>query len=136
MKKLLTYLILFISITGLKAQNGEVMTIYFNSNSYEISKKDEKEIDKMIELCNSKEFYFLKIFGYSDINGKEEYNDWLSEKRCYSVWNYINKKTNIDKDKFYMAWLGESADVYDLHFEQAHPQKRCVDIWVHLDKKK
>jgi len=54
----------------------------------------------------------------------------LSEKRAKAVYNYLASQTSIDTTRVYVTWLGESADIYDLHFPNAHKQKRCVDIWI------
>lgn len=126
------FLLLGIDSTG---QKDEVLTIRFKTNSHSITIDNEKKLNTIIELCNSKEFHFIKIFGFSDPSGSEEYNYWLSKKRCYAVWYYIKMKTKIDEKKLYIEWLGESNETYDLHFDEAHAQERCVDIWIHLAKK-
>ena len=113
-----------------KAQIGTVLTIYFESNSSKISSEDKVKLESVIERCNAPSFVFLKIFGYADTSGSEAYNDKISERRCWSAFNLIYAKAKIDKSQMYMTWLGESTDVYDLHFHSPHPQERCVDIWV------
>ena len=129
MRKLYVLCILLASISA-NAQVGRVFTIYFPSNSYKIAEADMGKIEEAIELCNSPNFTLLRIFGYADTLGSTVYNDKISEKRCWAAFNLIYAKAKIDKSQMYMTWLGESADVYDLHFHSPHPQERCVDIWV------
>lgn len=60
----------------------------------------------------------------------------LSEKRANAVYNYLASRSRIDSTNCYTTWLGESSDVYDLHFSDAHAQQRCVDMWMTFYKRK
>jgi outer membrane protein OmpA-like peptidoglycan-associated protein len=85
-----------------------------------------------MEDLTSNKFLYLKIIGYADTTGSETYNEKLSEKRAIEVYKLISSKTKLNKDKLYLTWIGESGQevAYDLHFEKAHIQKRCVDVWI------
>ena len=114
-------------------QNDVVVTIYFDSNQYTLSNSNKCKIDSIFKYFDSKSFNFIKLFAYCDTSGTVDYNEWLSEKRAYSIWGYINSKTKIKNDHWYFTWIGESSDTYDLHFELAHPQTRSVDVWIQMD---
>lgn len=136
------YLLIFISIfcllySTVYSQSGLVKTIYFKSNSYSIDKKYYKTLDNIAKALNSDTFSFLKIFGYADKKGSDNYNDILSEKRANAVYNYLATRVKIDTTKLYVTWIGESGQdvAYDLHFPSAQIQKRCVDIWVTFYRK-
>lgn len=70
---------------------------------------------------------------YADVSGSEEYNDNLSRKRVYAVYNYMLSQTSFDTSKVYIDWIGESDEVYDLHFLKAHTQERSIDIWIQFN---
>ena len=86
---------------------------------------------------SSDTFGFLKVFGYADTKGSDGYNDILSGKRAYAVYDYLSTRIKIDTTKLYVTWIGSSGQdvAYDLHFPSANIQKRCVDIWVTFYKK-
>ncbi|OAD90983.1 hypothetical protein A7A78_03980 [Aequorivita soesokkakensis] len=129
------FFILFISMS-FYGQNTIEKTIHFDKNSYKLDNIDLIEISKIAKLLDSPDFSFLKIFAYSTISGTENYNFELSKKRAFSVFNEIEKLNSIDKSKFYMTWIGESDDTYDLHYNDAHSQQSCVDIIVYLESNK
>ncbi len=118
-------------------QSGFVETIYFKSNSSTINKKYTLTLNSIAKKLSSDTFSYLKIFGFADKKGSKNYNDTLSGKRADAVYNYLASRSNFDTTRIYITWLGESADIYDLHFPGAHKQQRCVDIWIQFyDKKK
>jgi len=110
-------------------QSDEVNTIYFKTNSFTIDKKYLPTINDIGQKCATDTFFFLKIFAYADKKGSKKYNEHLSQKRAYAVYNYLTQKFSIDTTKIYVTWLGEETDgAYDLHFPAARVQQRCVDI--------
>jgi hypothetical protein len=118
-------------------QRGQVETIYFKSNSYSIDKKYHKNLDLIVKQLNSDTFGFLKVFGYADTKGSDDYNDILSGKRAMAVYDYLSARVKIDTTKLYVTWIGSSGQdvAYDLHFPSANIQKRCVDIWITFYRK-
>lgn len=130
-------LMCFIDLPFGFGQTGFVETIYFKSNSSSISKKYELTLNGIAKKLSSDTFSYMKIFGFADTKGYKDYNDILSGKRADAVYNYLTSRSKFDTTRVYVTWLGESADIYDLHFPEAHKQKRCVDIWIQFyDKKK
>ena len=141
-RKISKYILLFISTICLSnsktyAQSGQIETIYFKLNSYTIDKKYYKTLDLLTKQLNSDTFGFLKVVGYADKSGSDEYNNILSKKRADAVYNYLVARAKIDTTKLYVTWVGESGEdvAYDLHFPSTNIQKRCVDIWVSFYKK-
>ncbi|SRR6266498_935829 len=118
-------------------QSGLVKTIFFKPNSYSIDKKYHKTLDLIAEKLSSDTFGFLKVFGYADTKGSDEYNDILSGKRANAVYDYLAARVKIDTTKLYVTWIGKSGQdvAYDLHFPSANIQKRCVDIWITFYRK-
>ena len=91
----------------------------------------------MLKQINSDTFSYLKVFGYADTKGSDDYNNILSGKRANAVYDYLTTIVKIDTTKVYVTWIGESGQdvAYDLHFQGAHIQKRCVDIWMMFYRK-
>ncbi len=135
-KQTLIFLILFVfNCSTVFSQTGLVETVYFKSNSYTIDKKYHKILDRIAQQLSSDTFGYLKIFGYADTLGSDEYNDILSGKRAQAVYQYLLSRASFDTTRVYLTWIGKSADAYDLHFPSAHVQRRCVDVWVTFNRK-
>jgi OmpA-OmpF porin, OOP family len=112
------------------SQSGYVATVYFKRNSTTINEKYKASLKLMATQMQSDSFIYVRIFAFTDTVGSEEYNDKLAKKRADAVYNYLNSRAKIDASKVYMTWPGETPDIYDLHFPEAHDQQRCVDIWI------
>jgi outer membrane protein OmpA-like peptidoglycan-associated protein len=140
MKKITIIFVLFLSSTFFIrfksfCQSALVESVYFKPNSFSIDKKYEKILNQIARQLQSDTFGYLKIFAFADTNGSETYNEILSEKRADAIYNYLDSRVKIDTAHVYIASLGESADIYDLHFPEAHKQKRCVDIYIQFYRK-
>ncbi|MGZ5254131.1 MAG: OmpA family protein [Flavitalea sp.] len=85
--------------------------------------------------ANSESVVYLKIVAYADTSVSETHNDSLSRERALVIENYFLKNSRIDSSKFITTWIGESSEVYDLHFPNPNVQKRCVDIWLGVVRK-
>ena len=107
-----------------------VETIYFEHNSTTINKKDLGRLQRLAAICMSHTLGYLKVFGFSDTIGTEKHNNKLSEDRAYAVFERLNLNNKIDSNSVYVTWLGESDEIYDLHFPQAHFRQNSVDIWI------
>lgn len=125
--------ILFLILYGSFSQaQTKVFTIYFDVNSHDISENNSTTLRLIAELCQSDQFDFLKVFGFTDKSGSTEYNENLSKQRTESVVEKLKQLYDLNSDKLYITWLGEIEYDYDLHFKEAHYQQRCVDIVIQL----
>lgn len=111
-----------------------VITIYFKKKSFDISTSDLLRLNRLSSFCASGQVDYIKIVGFTDTTGTEIQNEILAQKRVEEVFKYLDQKNRIKSDAFYMTWLGESEEVYDLHFQPTHPQQNCVDIWFRLKR--
>ena len=129
MKYIILPIFLFRIQTSL-GQSIELHTVYFKKNSYSIEGKYEMKLKELVKKVKTDSCEKVKIFGFADTSGAEDYNNILAKNRAYSVYNFILSNARIDTSKFYVEWLGESNDAYDLHLPDAHVQQRTVDILV------
>ena len=122
--------------TVLKYRTSEIIeTINFKHNSSTIDAKDKELLKSLSEICSSDSLSYIKVFAYTDTIGTETHNAKLSEKRAMVVHNLLGLDKYKENNCIYVDWLGESADIYDLHFDSAHPQQNCVDVWIMTRKK-
>jgi outer membrane protein OmpA-like peptidoglycan-associated protein len=136
MKKIIQslFIILFVSTVAFGQDSKHVICFDFDSD--EINLKFDSELNQIVSIIKADDYYFVRIFGYSSATGDSIYYIDLSKRRAYSVYNRINQKVKIDDKRFYMTWIGESPDDYDLHYEHSHPQTKCVDVWIQIENKK
>lgn len=112
-----------------------IETINFTHNNSKINPRYLPRLKQLAAICASDSMSCLRVFGFTDTLGTEVHNNKLSEQRTEAVYQLLNPTQILDSTSVYIEWLGESADVYDLHFQQAHPQQNCVDIWIRTRKK-
>ena len=124
----------FLNIFSLSGQNRE-FKICFDFNSSSLNSNFENDIKEIAKIVKSDNYSFIKIFGYASTSGDFSYNMKLSKNRAYTVFNKLNQLNKIDATRFYMTWIGESSNVYDLHYKNAHSQSKCVDIVIQGIKK-
>ncbi len=97
--------------------------IYFDVNSSYMTDKEKAKLASLISELKScsGEIY---IEGHTDINGENDYNKWLSERRCERVKNYLIAK-GIPSSKLKVAFYGEEKP------EKLCPGGNCSDEQVH-----
>ena len=116
-------------------QNGKIHTFYFKENSYNLNPGYITSLKSLALKCGSDSCNQIKIFAFSDTSGREDYNDALSKKRAYTVYNSLLKYSKIDTAKVYMEWFGKSDEVYDTHISNLHVHTRGVNVWVQFKSK-
>ena len=86
--KYLVLIITFLVLTNSFSQVSDTLIkVYFEFDSYELTKQAKVQIDTKIKLYNKTSK--IKLIGYSDKVGPKAYNLKLSEKRCNSVKLYL-----------------------------------------------
>uniref|UniRef100_UPI004048C82E OmpA family protein n=2 Tax=Flavobacterium sp. TaxID=239 RepID=UPI004048C82E len=74
----------------------EQMSVFFESNKYELNAKEEAKLKDWIG--KNKASKIVAINGYTDEVGTSSYNDSLAQKRVDFVFDYIKDKINIRGD--------------------------------------
>lgn len=121
-------ILIFIFIFGLStfAFSQEQFAIYFDSNKFDITKLEEKKLQKWMET--NKEIKVVAINGYTDEDGTTGFNDTLARKRVDFIFSYIKDKIKIRED-FKTRSFGEK-------FQQSQnkEENRKVTIYYLLSK--
>ncbi|WP_091474721.1 OmpA family protein [Flavobacterium swingsii] len=108
------------------ANAQEQFSVYFDSNKYELSAPENKELQTWISQNPTSKI--LAINGYTDEDGTNQYNDSLALKRVEKVYQNIKDKVKIRED-FKTRSFGEN-------FQQSKNKKenRKVTIYYLLQK--
>ncbi|PZQ81504.1 MAG: cell envelope biogenesis protein OmpA, partial [Flavobacterium johnsoniae] len=88
----------------LVAQAQEEFSVYFDSNKYELKKKENERLQNFINT--NKEVKIVAINGYTDEDGTTAFNDTLAQKRVDFIYGIINGKLKI-RDDFKTRSFGE-----------------------------
>lgn len=129
---LLLSILLVLVLPGHSQQSEETVPVFFKTNSSVIDPHYFPKLDIIGSIYAGDESAFLKIFGFADPTGRATYNDSLSARRAHAVFDYLNKRFDIDSTRLFVTWLGEETDANDLYFPDAHIQQRCVDVVVYF----
>ncbi|MBD0400720.1 OmpA family protein [Flammeovirga sp. EKP202] len=104
--------------------------IFYKTNSSYLEKTSHDELDRIVELLKSEStIEEVTITGYTDDQGKESYNQWLSEKRAQTVKNYLVKK-GIAATRLIVEGKGESEPVDSNETEEGRKQNRRVEFKI------
>lgn len=104
----LTSTILFglLSIFSLHAQDA-LEFVYFDFGKYYLTNQAKNRLDEISAKFSPDDSLQIEIFGHADSVGEDEANIDLSQKRCYSVWEYLDAKPNLSVRKAAISMSGE-----------------------------
>ena len=78
---------------------AELNTIYFDFEKYNIRDDASLELDKIVNMMqNDYPEMVIKIEAHTDSRGSTEFNDWLSQARAISTYDYLISK-GIDNSR-------------------------------------
>lgn len=122
-RKILTLFILLISVHAL-AQ--EQFSVFFESNKFELNKKEQNKINQWILSNNNNKI--VAIHGFTDEDGTTDSNDTLAQKRVNFIFQIVKDQIKIRED-FKTISFGES-------FKQSEvkAENRKVTIYYILEK--
>jgi outer membrane protein OmpA-like peptidoglycan-associated protein len=101
--------------------------VFFDFNSAKLKPSMLKVLDRLVDLIKQNKNYNLKIEGYTDNVGKEDYNLNLSQKRAEAVKNFLLE--NGISNSINAKGLGESNPKFDNINETTKAKNRRVDIY-------
>ncbi|MBN1769350.1 MAG: OmpA family protein [Prolixibacteraceae bacterium] len=84
--------------------------VYFETDKYELDGESEVELDKMVKYLFENPMMNIRLFGYADPRGTEQYNDVLSARRVEAVKKYLMRK-GVPENRITVRALGEIQDV-------------------------
>ncbi|MDF0714790.1 OmpA family protein [Muricauda sp. 334s03] len=108
----------------------EPKDVLFNFDSFEITSKSARELDKLVTVLKDNKGLSLKIASHTDAIGPKAYNKYLSEKRAKSTKAYLISQ-GIDESRIVSAiGYGEERLLNDC--SDGHP---CVPAQHHLNRR-
>lgn len=101
--------------------------IQFGSNSSYLKAGSSEILDQVADILQRYPDFNVNIDGYTDNVGKEQYNQWLSEKRAERCYNYLKDK-GIASTRMQFKGYGEENPVADNNTEAGRILNRRVEF--------
>lgn len=123
LRKIATVFILFITAI---AFSQEQISVYFDSNKFELTKKEQNKLNQWILANNNTKI--VAIHGFTDEDGTSGFNDTLAQKRVDFVFQMVKDQIKIRED-FKTLSFGEK-------FNQSEnkAENRKVTVYYLLEK--
>ncbi len=103
--------------------------IQFSSNSYELPKGANIELDKLVQILIENSTLTVKITGHTDNIGKAEDNLILSTNRAKTIVDYLVKK-GIDSKRLTYKGYGSLQPIADVNTEAGRAMNRRTTFTV------
>ncbi len=110
------------------------LKIMINSIQFEFDKADLLPssypiLNRLIQILDKFPNYKIKIVGHTDSVGPADYNMKLSEKRAYSVYEYLVEH-DVDKERLSIEGRGETQPIDDNSTESGRARNRRVEFYL------
>ena len=115
-----------------KAMEGEIYrlnNVEFNLNSSYLKKESYPQLDNMIAFLKLNPKIRIRIVGHTDSIATSKYNQWLSERRAMSVYDYLLTK-GVYGDRMVYVGFGEKVPIADNATEAGRAVNRRVEFEI------
>jgi len=103
--------------------------LLFPTNSSYLSDKAKGELDKLAKVLKQEKSKKIRIDGYTDATGTENYNVWLSDKRAASVKKYL-EDAGISGSRMTTKGYGPANPVADNKTPEGRQKNRRVEVII------
>jgi outer membrane protein OmpA-like peptidoglycan-associated protein len=103
--------------------------VNFDFNKSTLTPSAKANLDKLQPIFNEYNQTNIKIYGYTDSKGSDEYNLSLSEKRANSVRAYLISK-GLVANRFEAVGQGEVDPIADNETEEGRAKNRRVEFTI------
>jgi outer membrane protein OmpA-like peptidoglycan-associated protein len=108
--------------------------IQFAINSSELTASSKTNLTDLAKVLNKYADTNVLIEGHTDITGKRDYNQTLSEKRAASVSNYL-KSIGVTGERITNVGYGPDQPVADNGTDAGRAQNRRVEVAIFANEK-
>lgn len=118
---------------GIKLTLGE-NSVNFDFNKATLTSKAKANLDKLVPVFKEYADTDIKIYGYTDDKGADEYNLKLSENRSNAVKNYLASK-GLNASRFVTVGMGEADPITSNETDTGRAQNRRVEFAITANAK-
>lgn len=113
---------------GIQLVLGE-NSVNFDTNKSTLTAKAKANLDKIVPVFNEYAETDIKIFGYTDNTGKEDYNLKLSQQRAAAVKDYLVSK-GLKVSRFETKGMGIADPIADNTTVEGRSKNRRVEFAI------
>lgn len=103
------------------------LEILFKFNSSEIDKQYDNDLAELAKFMNEHPDTLVEVRGHASLDGPENYNQWLSERRAQAVVVTLVKDYNIDPARLSSIGFGETRPLIDGMSREANQANRRIE---------
>lgn len=118
---------------GIKLTLGE-NSVNFDFNKATLTPKAKANLDKLVPVFTEYADTDIKIFGYTDAKGTDEYNLKLSDERSAAVKNYLAQK-GIKSARVITSGMGEADPIATNETDEGRALNRRVEFAITANDK-
>ena len=118
---------------GIKLTLGE-NSVNFDFNKATLTAKAKTNLDKLVPVFKEYPDTDIKIFGYTDSKGTDEYNLNLSKQRAAAVRAYLDTQ-GLNGSRFVNEGMGEADPIASNETEEGRALNRRVEFAITANQK-
>ena len=118
---------------GIRLVLGE-NSVNFDFNKANLTSKAKSNLDRLVPVLKSYADTDIKIYGFTDSKGADDYNLNLSTQRAAAVKNYLATK-GLVTGRFSVAGLGEAVPLATNDTDAGRAQNRRVEFAIVANEK-
>jgi flagellar motor protein MotB len=107
----------------------QLSNVFYEIDSWQLKKESIIELDNLVKLLSENKTLYMEIGGHTDSTGTDQHNLVLSEKRAFSVVNYLIGK-GISADRLNYKGYGNSSPKSDNVTEEGRRLNRRTEAKV------
>ena len=100
---------------------------FFATNADFIDQEIANDLDAFLSVLENHSLSLIKVDGYADPRGEDNYNLELSTRRAEAVTDYLVKK-GVERERIVIRSYGESKSIASIDDLNAHEKERRVTI--------
>ncbi len=104
--------------------------VLFDSDKATLTEADLKELQRAVAFVRKYPDSNIRLDGYTDSIGTDEYNIRLSEKRATAVKKYFIREGGLDRSKITAVGHGKTDPVADNKTTEGRVKNRRVEISI------
>jgi len=129
MRQTITTLLLLLLTVFAFGQETEKVLTYFDFGKYELTQQSKTTLDNLLDKAKSKDIIQIGIYGHTDNDGGDSFNNKLSQDRAKVVQQYLVSK-GISNDKIKLEFFGKTQPIATNSNEDGKKKNRRVEIVI------
>lgn len=109
-------------------------SVNFEFGKASLTAQAKQNLDKLVPVFKEYADTDIKIYGYTDSKGSDEFNLGLSEQRATSVKNYLAGK-GLVSSRFNVVGMGEADPIADNETDAGRSKNRRVEFAIVANEK-